>query len=120
MNIKLILIVLLLVTVGFAGCTSENNPKERELIKVDMIENTDDDDLNYYDFNIIYIDRDGYVKYASSSRRDPLNNINLKQSNYDDYKLFRLDNTFGSREFELHIPKNVTLCLKSEGSKYMI
>ena len=120
MNKKLILIVLLLVTVGFAGCVSENNSNERELIKVNVVENTDNDDLNYYDFDIIYIDGNGYIKYASSSRRDPINIIQLKQSDDDNYKLFRLGKSFAGREFELHIPKNVTLSLKSDELEYEV
>lgn len=114
MNKKLILIVLLLAIISFTGCVSENNPIEYEIIKVNVVENTDDDDLNQYDFDIIYISPEGYIRYMSTSKQDSNNIVRLKRSDDNEYKLFQISDGFPYDMFELHIPKNVTLALQSE------
>ncbi|MCK4678600.1 MAG: hypothetical protein KAT48_10745 [Bacteroidales bacterium] len=113
MNKKIILIVLLLATISFAGCASKNNPIEHEIIKVNVVENIDDD-LNQYDFDIIYINPEGYIRYMSTSEQDSNNIVRLKRSDDNEYKLLKINDGISIDTFELHIPKNVTLFLQSE------
>jgi len=108
---KILLIFLLLISVCLAGCTSEPEPIEYEIMKVDVVESIDKNTIQKYDFDIVYIDDKGYIQYASTSKKDIYNYVKLRQSYDDEYRLFWVDTRITDQVLELHIPKNMTLIL---------
>lgn len=110
MNKKIILIFVLLIVVFSAGCTDKNTPLEYEIIKVDVVENTDENSIQKYFFEIIYIDDEGYIEYASTGE-DSHHYIRLKQSDDNKYRLFYISSGFSMDFLELHIPGNITTAL---------
>ena len=108
MNKNILLIILLLISVCLSGCTTDPEPVEYEIIKVDVVENTDETSLHKYDFNIVYVNDNGYIRYASTSKKDRFNNVKLRQSYDDKYRLFKIDTQIGYQVLELHIPQNTT------------
>jgi starvation-inducible outer membrane lipoprotein len=106
MNKKILLIILLLVSICLSGCTSKPEPIEYEIIKVDVVEATNENSIQKYDFDIVYVDDKGYIQYTTTSEyhRDI---VRLKQSDDDKYRLFYLQDVIGGYMFELHIPKNI-------------
>lgn len=108
MNKKILLIILLLVSICLSGCTSKPEPIEYEIIKVDVVEATNENSIHKYDFNIVYVDDEGYIQYASTSKKDIYNYVELRQSYDDEYRLFYVDRQITNKLLELHIPKNMT------------
>jgi len=111
MTKKTLLIILLLVSVCLSGCTSKTEPIEYEIIKVDMVENTNENSIQKYDFDIVYVNTKGYIKYASTSKKDIYNYVELRQSYDDEYRLFYKDRQNFGQLLELHIPKNTIMIL---------
>lgn len=109
---QLLLVFLLIISIGMTGCTSKPESIEYEIINVRMIENTETEELYKYNFDVTYINLDGYIKFASTSYvRDNDNIIRLKQSDKDEYKFFWTGKIIIGDSFELYVPKNITKIL---------
>lgn len=108
-NKYILLIILLITSISLTGCI-EDSPVEYEIIKVNVVENTDENSIQKYFFDIIYIDDEGYIEYASTNQ-DSRHYIRLKLSDNDEYRLFHISSGFSMIFLELHIPKNTTTVL---------
>ena len=76
-----------------------------------MVEATDKNSIQKYDFDIVYVDESGYIQYASTSKKDIYNYVELRQSYDDEYRLFWVGRQITNHVLELHIPKNTTMIL---------
>ena len=107
MNKKIILIILLLISICLSGCTDKPEPIEYEILKVDIVKVIDENSIQKYDFDIVYVDEKGYIKHASTSKKDIYNRIELRQSYDDKYRLLYIDRQISYHLLELHIPKDM-------------